>query len=213
MMTNRSKGPAQYRLHDVIETIVSHRKAGSDPQSGSDRCSRQVPLDAATRAFRNVRFALRALRPEEAVPDCGATPLLRKPRSTILKQADGIVSKYPAAQVDRTLARTTVKSASPSGFDVSLLTDSGRCTLALGSWYDDFDCIGTAMSYFDLALNGGVRVRIDKVGMEPVQWAIERHLGDEVWVEEGLMGVLWHRCDRPRQSVYLRNALRCANTK
>jgi len=122
-----------------------------------------------------------------------------------LQRVEWLFARYPHAHIIREKDSICVPASSPSGLGIALMTDANRCTLVLGSWYDDCDCVTTALEYIENALLGRLRVRVDRIGSEPHQWAVERRMPDGSWSEEALMCTLRLRSNGGVTSTYLQN--------
>ncbi len=101
----------------------------------------------------------------------------------------------------------TVMRRSPEGPDVTAILADGRCTLAIAAWHEDMPSLDATLSYAKLAVDGDLRVRVDRIGGKPWQYALERRLGDDSWIEESV--VVFPRLNllrRQKTTHYLRNA-------
>jgi hypothetical protein len=101
----------------------------------------------------------------------------------------------------------TVLRRSPDGPDVTAILSEGRCTLSIGAWHEDMESFDATLAYAKLAVEGDLRVRIDKIGRKPWQYALERRLEDNSWREESV--VVFPRLNllrRQKTTHYLRNA-------
>jgi hypothetical protein len=94
----------------------------------------------------------------------------------------------------------------PAGADISAHVADGRCSLAIGSWHDDMLSSEMALKYAIWAVEGNIRVRIDRLGGKLWQCALERRVGDGEWLEESVLAYprfrLW---PRQKTTEYLQN--------
>lgn len=113
----------------------------------------------------------------------------------------------PEAQVVIENDAVTVLRLTPQGPDVTAIISEGRCTLAIGAWHDDMDSIDVTLAYVRMAVEGDLRVRVDKLGGKPWQYALERRLDNGTWQEESVVVLprlaLWRR---EKTTHYLQNA-------
>lgn len=98
-----------------------------------------------------------------------------------------------------------VTPLSPMGLPVTLILSDGRCTVALATWHDDFECVDLALSFVELAISGDLRLKVETVGAKPNAWTVERLMPDGTWAVESSMSAVrlfsWGR----RAVHYLRN--------
>ena len=127
------------------------------------------------------------------------------PSNKASEAAERILTNFPSVQITRAPGCLTVAPAYTTGFRVSLLTDSGRVTLMLGGWYDDFQSTTLALGFFESALVGNIRVRVESLNGTPVQWTIERMSPSQDWEEIGSMSALGNFSKCNRTTSYLRN--------
>lgn len=142
---------------------------------------------------------------EAAGSSTDVTSLLQMIPPACRKKLAGILASHPKVAPIIGQAQLTIPMTSPDGFTISLINDSGRWTLAMGGWHDDFNSIDRAIDYIGEALDGKLRIRIDS-DYKPHTWAVERLLSDATWVEEDRLRAarLFFKY-RTQQSVYLRN--------
>jgi hypothetical protein len=136
--------------------------------------------------------------------DASSTILQLLPAACREKLA-GVLAAHPKAAPIIGQGHLTIPAISPDGFTISLINDSGRWTLAMGGWHDDFNSISRAIDYIGEALNGKLRIRIDS-DYKQHTWAVERLLSDGTWVEQDRLRAarLFFKY-RTQKSVYLRN--------
>lgn len=90
---------------------------------------------------------------------------------------------------------------------MTAILSGGHCTLAIGAWHEDMESLETTLAYAKLAVDGDLRVRVDKIGGKPWQCALERRLDDDSWREESV--VVFPRLNllrRQKTTQYMRNA-------
>jgi hypothetical protein len=113
----------------------------------------------------------------------------------------------PEAQVIIENESVTVLRLTPQGPDVTAIISEGRCTLAIGAWHDDMDSIDVTLAYVRMAVEGDLRVRVDKLGGKPWKYALERRLEDGSWQEESVLELpRFPFLARQKTTHYLQNA-------
>lgn len=122
------------------------------------------------------------------------------------------VAGRPDAQVLVDTDSVTVLRLTPEGPDVTAILADGRCTLAIGSWYDDMYSLDLTLAYVQMAVEGNLRVRVDRLGNKPWQYALERRAADGTWHEESVVTLprfrLWAG---EKTTTYLHNDREIAN--
>lgn len=116
-----------------------------------------------------------------------------------------LVRHNPDVRLDHGDDFIRVTPLSPTGLPVTLILADGRCTVALATWHDDFECVDLALSFVELAISGDLRVKVETVGAKPHAWTVERLMRDGTWAVESSMSAVrlftWGR----RAVHYLRN--------
>lgn len=101
----------------------------------------------------------------------------------------------------------SIPRLSPDGPDVSAVFRDGRCTVSIGCWHDDMPAREQALDYILKAVDGSLRVRIDRIGGKIWQCALEQRDADGQWTEESVLVfprfTLW---PRQKTTTYLVNA-------
>lgn len=105
--------------------------------------------------------------------------------------------------------RIRIPARDSRGPDIAIVAEGQRITLTIGPWYDDFQSTDLIVEYVRWALNGTLRVRVDRMRDRPVCVALELRFPDGSWQEDCAMkfGIPLFR----RQAIetfYLQNALR-----
>ena len=122
-------------------------------------------------------------------------------RSTLLQWSDTRVARSPSS--------VSVSASDTHGFDMAIVVDEGRFTLAFDEWVEEFDDADLARQIFAAALDGTARLRVDMIADRKWRWTLER-LDEQAgeWVPESTIGhVAWHFWGRP-SVVYLRNTFK-----
>lgn len=113
----------------------------------------------------------------------------------------------PEAQVVIEDDSVTVLRLTPDGPDVTAIISEGRCTLAIGAWHDDLYSLDVTLNYMKMAVEGSLRVRVDRMNGKPWKYALERRYDDGSWKEESVLELprfsLWGR--RRISTTYLHN--------
>lgn len=113
----------------------------------------------------------------------------------------------PEAQVIIENDSVTVLRLTPDGPDVTAIIADGRCTLAIGAWHDDLYSLDVTLDYMRMAVEGSLRVRVDRMNGKPWKYALERRLDNGSWQEESVLELprfnLWGR--RRISTTYLHN--------
>ena len=124
----------------------------------------------------------------------------------IFAQIEQMVTACPRAELTRGVASMRVPAVAPDGFDMRFAVEDRHCHLTFDRWSLDFASNDQrALDLFELALHGGVRLRIDTVDGGPWRWTLERQAENRTWVAEQSMGFFNFRFWGTKGVTYLQN--------
>lgn len=110
----------------------------------------------------------------------------------------------------RQMRSLSVKSGGAGGFEMSAMAANGRYALTFGGWGEEFESPEAARDYFEAALRGEARLRLETLGGRPWRWTLERLNQDGQWVPQStITHAIWRFWGR-RETRYLVNAYEVA---
>ena len=116
-----------------------------------------------------------------------------------------IKSLVPIDRVTIGKRHVFIAAADNTGFDVSIVASMGHWIVSLDDWYEDFHNIESARFLIECALNGQIRLKVERLGGAPWQWTGEKRANDNRWIEVFSGGYARFRLWRKIECVYLLN--------
>lgn len=98
----------------------------------------------------------------------------------------------------------SIPAGADDEFNIKLIRSGRVWVLCFDFWHEDFYDRASAIQLIKEALAGGLRLRIDRMGAQPVQWAVERLGSDGRWIELYVSRVLRFGWSQKLDSIWRR---------
>ena len=116
------------------------------------------------------------------------------------------LAKYPHVRYDVAGSSITVRSAEPSGFDVSLCGSETEWIVSFDGWHEHFSSEKEALDCFAFGLSDRCRLKVTRRGRFPYRWVVES-LSEDGWIPDSETGLLFFPFWLPRRVEYRQNSL------
>ncbi len=131
--------------------------------------------------------------------------MLARPEELVLDDISRTLLPWCGARIERSASGISVDVSDPRGFDMAIVVEGDRITLAFDEWVEEFFDVDYARHIFGAALDGTARLKVDLLSGKPWRWTLERLDQFGEWVPESTIGHVTWRIWGRSSVVYLRN--------
>ena len=123
---------------------------------------------------------------------------------SVIQEIKEKLGKHPELAFE--LESNSISVLPDNGFTVWLTENGNSYTVGYDGWHEEFNSKEEALNCFSFGLSSECRLKIHKFGNSPYKWVVQYREAGE-WLNDSTTGLIFVPFWRPRNIVYLQNAV------
>lgn len=125
-----------------------------------------------------------------------------EPDDTMLQLLNKLGALVPRARLVVNENQINIRARNEMEFNISIIRFKPYFVVAFDDWNDEFHDLGSVSMLVSQALQGEVRLRIDRIGGRPWRWTVEKKDYQGLWATAYSSAVFMCNWGRSEDSIY-----------